>query len=159
MINVGIKIIDTHDMGLGLMANRLIKAGEWVADWTGGTVHRAKSRMRLPRSFRDHAIQFAPDRWIDVRTGARLINHSCDPNCGMLGLFTVVAMRDVSEGEALSWDYEMSENSDWRMHCRCGSPLCRGVIGAYANMPQHIRRKYGGFTSPWLTQLKECAPA
>jgi hypothetical protein len=82
---------------------------------------------------------------------ARYINHSCEPNCGIKGLFKIVAMRDIDVGEEVTWDYEMTEDSDvWRMQCHCGSENCRGEIGAYRNMPQETREKYRGYISEWL---------
>ena len=59
-------------------------------------------------------------------------------------------MRDIEQGEELMWDYEMSEDSDWRMDCKCETPSCRKVIGAFSNMPQEVRDKYKGYISEWL---------
>jgi SET domain-containing protein len=101
----------------------------------------------------NHAIQFDKAMWRDSKGIARWINHSCDPNCGIKDLFKVVAMRAIAPGEEITWDYEMTEkNPHWRMKCRCGSPLCRKVIGSYANMPRKTRLKYKGYISEWLTR-------
>lgn len=99
----------------------------------------------------NHAIQIGPALWRDSTGIARLINHSCEPNCGIKNLIQVVAMRTILPGEEIFWDYEMTEkNPWWKMRCRCGSPLCRKVIGNYKNMPRAIRKKYKGFISKWL---------
>ncbi|MGD0577135.1 MAG: SET domain-containing protein-lysine N-methyltransferase, partial [Candidatus Staskawiczbacteria bacterium] len=82
----------------------------------------------------------------------RFLNHSCDPNCGVKGKFQIVAMRDIENGEELTFDYEMTEDSDWQMQCKCGSKLCRKVIGAYKNMPEFVKEKYKGYISEWLTE-------
>jgi hypothetical protein len=66
-------------------------------------------------------------------------------------MFKVVAMRDIAKGEQITWDYEMTEmNPTWRMRCRCGSPLCRKIIGHHKRMPKKIREKYKGYISKWL---------
>jgi len=100
----------------------------------------------------NHAIQFEKRRWRDSMGIARLVNHSCDPNCGIRDLFKIVAMRDIAAGEEVTWDYGMTEDHVWRMKCTCGSPLCRKVIGSYRTMPPAIRRKYKGYISGWLTK-------
>ena len=101
----------------------------------------------------DHAIQFAENKWRDSQGIARLLNHSCEPNCGIKDLFKIVAMRDIKSGEEITWDYEMTEdNPNWRMRCRCGSDQCRKNIGNYQNMPEKTRQKYRGFISAWLVK-------
>lgn len=59
-----------------------------------------------------------------------LVNHSCDPNCmlipNQLGAFDFVAIRNISKGEEITFDYESIESeivgfSD----CLCGTDRCR----------------------------------
>lgn len=61
-------------------------------------------------------------------------------------------MRDIHVGEELTWDYDMTEDSDWRMECRCGTPSCRKRIGSFASLPQSIREGYEGYISDWLVE-------
>lgn len=62
---------------------------------------------------------------------ARLINHSCDPNCEVYiikGHIWVVAKRNITAGEELTYNYGFDMES-WQDHiCRCGSPKCIGYI-------------------------------
>lgn len=62
---------------------------------------------------------------------ARLINHSCAPNCRaetIRGRVWIIAARDIARGEELSYDYGFSF-SEWEKHpCRCGTPDCVGFI-------------------------------
>jgi len=62
-------------------------------------------------------------------------------------------MRDIEEGEELSFDYAMTENSDWTMKCECGSPLCRGLMTGYRDLPTDFRLKYKGYISSWLVEV------
>ena len=65
----------------------------------------------------------------DERAGAMLyINHSCDPNVAIEGQIVLVAMRDVAAGEELTHDWATTDDGDYAMTCRCGSPHCRGTI-------------------------------
>ncbi|MDR3558443.1 MAG: SET domain-containing protein-lysine N-methyltransferase, partial [Candidatus Pacebacteria bacterium] len=107
-----------------------------------------------PLFVRVHAVQFFDTkyRWSTYGT---LMNHSCEPNCGINGigaLFRLVTMKPINKGEELTFDYEMTEDSDWRMKCECGSPICRGIIGAYSQMPQNIKIKYSGYVADYLIE-------
>ena len=58
-------------------------------------------------------------------------SHSCEPNCCVsFPTHTLVAIRPIEPGEAISYDYETTES--WFAHpfwCRCASRRCRGRIG------------------------------
>jgi uncharacterized protein len=61
------------------------------------------------------------------------ILHSCSPNCGMEDSVTVVAMRDIAEGELLTIDYGSVQNgnnalSSDNFECECGAPNCRRSV-------------------------------
>jgi SET domain-containing protein len=146
-------IRETATHGRGVFAAKKIKKGEVIAAFDGTTYDFDYEDWN--DDLYNHAIQFEKRRWRDSKGIARLINHSCDPNCGIRDLFKVVAMRDVLPGEEITWDYGMTENYIWRMKCTCGSPLCRKTIGAYRTMPLAIRKKYKGYLSAWL--LKKSA--
>ena len=63
---------------------------------------------------------------------ARLINHSCDPNCEVFGSglkVWVYAMKDISRGDELSYDYGFSFDEDYKNYpCKCNSKNCVGYI-------------------------------
>ena len=63
---------------------------------------------------------------------ARLINHSCNPNCEVFGTglkIWVYAMKNIKKGDELSYDYGFSFDEDYKKFpCRCGSNNCVGFI-------------------------------
>ena len=140
--------------GRGVFAKEKIKKGEEVAAFDGKVYGwRSRAWTTNERDVLHHAIQFEEKKWRDSAGIARVLNHSCEANCGVIDLFRLVAMRDVSPGEEVTWDYEMTEDSPWyRLRCRCGTPSCRKVIGTYQRMPAAVRRKYKGFISSWLVE-------
>ncbi len=147
-------VVKQSKFGKGVFAGECIKAGELIASFDG-LIYRDDAPEwddpKLAVYLADHAIQFGKDRWRDSSGFANLINHSCEPNCGVKNLFDIVAMRDIAPGEELTWDYEMTENgSVWVMNCACRQINCRKIIGAYDNMPKEIREKYYGYLSDWL---------
>ncbi|CAF3460357.1 unnamed protein product [Rotaria socialis] len=77
----------------------------------------------VPRNYKTRAIT----------EDCLLFNHSCDPNCGFGGEEEelVVAIRDIAEGEELTYHYGLmdSENSFWvGLICRCGAKICNGEL-------------------------------
>lgn len=153
MDNPKVVIRNTKTIGKGLQALKNIQKGEIIADWTGGPIYESESCTKLPtEEIADHAIQYEEHQWIDTEGIGRYSNHSCEPNCGIKGKFQVVAMKDIKKGLWLTWDYEMTEDSDWRMECKYGTPSCRKIIGAFRNMPQKVRKKYKGYISDWLVK-------
>ena len=77
---------------------------------------------------------------------ADLVNHSCEPNCGIIGsCLLVVTMRDVAAGEELCFDYTMTDTNDYdEFVCSCGTPSCRGLItGGDWKLPE-LQERYAG---------------
>ncbi len=63
---------------------------------------------------------------------ARLINHSCDPNCEVDGTgykLWIYSIKDIKKGEELTYDYGFSFDKDFKNYkCNCGSKNCCGYI-------------------------------
>jgi len=144
----------------GVFAKEDINAGEIIAEWDGPVYHADKiSELGFvsgtPNKYlQDHAIQIGEKDYMLPKTGlAPLLNHSCDPNCGIQGSTTIVAMRNIEKGEALTWDYRMSEDSDWLMvECECGSPNCSKHISSFSELSESKRKEYGTFISDWILE-------
>lgn len=149
MDNKKVIIRETQNRGRGAFAGKPIKKGELIAEWDG-PIYSDQDKWNEKNI--DHAIQFEKLKWRDSNGIARILNHSCEANCGIKNLFQIVAMRDIKSGEELTWDYEMTENNQfgWKMKCKCGTPSCRKFIGRYDNMPPSVRKKYKGYISDWL---------
>jgi hypothetical protein len=57
------------------------------------------------------------------------LNHSCDGNCGFNEHGDFVAIREIEQGEELTYDYGLAEsNPNFTMKCVCGSKNCRKTI-------------------------------
>ena len=83
--------------GLGVFAVEAIPAGTTVAGFGGCVVDRAE----LDTLDEEHPHPRAPDRRRPLHRRASLpfddadyVNHSCDPNCGIVGSVLLVTMRD-----------------------------------------------------------------
>lgn len=145
--------------GQGLFAQRPFYKNEIIAIWGGLIIDLAKV-TGLTAAEKHQCVQIADELYLwtgDVEPrAADLLNHSCDPNAGMGGHFTVVAMRDIEADEEVCIDYAMCDGSSYdEFHCRCGTPACRGwVTGEDWRLPA-VRRRYRGYFAPYLAKRLE----
>lgn len=77
-------------------------------------------------------------------------NHSCNPNCGMHGEITFVAIRDITEGEELTIDYAFVDNEDYSFECHCGSQNCRHIVTGYDWKIKELQEKYYPYFAQYL---------
>lgn len=143
----------TNKYGRTLFAEEDIQKNEIITAFDG-TVYEADKASDLPNNLpqliRDHAIQFEKNKWRESLGVAQLVTHSCNPNCGIKDKVKIVAIRKIKKGEEISFDYDMSENSDWKMRCKCGNKSCRRLIRGYRYLPGSTRRRYKGYISQYL---------
>ena len=63
---------------------------------------------------------------------ARLINHSCNPNCEVLEdnkQLWIFAMKNIKKNEELTYDYGFSFDKDYKQYvCKCKAKNCVGYI-------------------------------
>ena len=77
-------------------------------------------------------------------------NHSCNPNVGLHGEITFVAMRDINKDEELTIDYAFIDNEDYTFECTCGSENCRKKITGYDWKIKEIQDKYYDYFAQYL---------
>ena len=84
------------------------------------------------------------------------INHSCEPNAGLRGQVSLVALRRITTGEEITFDYATSDGSSYdEFDCGCGSPQCRSrVCGDDWQRPE-LWTRYRGHFSPYLARRIE----
>lgn len=142
--------------GRGLFARAAISAGEIVAI-KGGTIVDAGSFALIREKVSPAEIQIedglyiAPDSAEAVEANILCLNHSCDPNVGVRGQITFVAMRDVPQGSELTIDYAMIDGDPAeQLECSCGARECRAVITGDDWRRPELQRRYAGYFSRYL---------
>jgi uncharacterized protein len=141
--------------GRGIFAVESIPARTTVAGFGGCVVDRAELDL-LDDEIRVHALQIDDDLFIASELpfdDADYVNHSCDPNCGIVGSVLLVTMRDVVAGEELCFDYAMTDTDDYdEFECSCSTALCRGTVtGADWKEPE-LRDRYRGWCSAYIAR-------
>jgi hypothetical protein len=139
--------------GVGVFARAPIAAGETVAAFGGSAVHTDEF-YALSNARRVHGIQIADDLFMvgpDEPEPADRVNHSCDPNAGIVGNVLLVAMREIGVDEEICFDYAMADSDDYdEFACECGAATCRRTVtGADWKLPE-LQDRYRGWTSSYL---------
>ena len=121
----------------GLYANQDIKKGTRIIEYKGKiiTVRQSESNPKYDNGKAIYLFNINKKYDLDGDfkfNTARLINHSCDPNCEVFGKgmkVWVYAMKDIKKGEELSYDYGFSFDKDFKQFpCRCRAKNCVGFI-------------------------------
>ncbi len=121
----------------GLYASQNISKGTKIIEYKGKII-TTKQSAKNPKFDNSKAIYlFNLNKHYDLDgdfkfNKARLINHSCDPNCEVLGKglkLWVYAIKNINKGDELSYDYGFAFDEDFRQFpCKCGSKNCIGYI-------------------------------
>jgi hypothetical protein len=136
-----------------VFATERIPAGTTVCGFGGNVVDRGEFDT-LDDDLRTHAIQIDDDLYlvsVPPYSPADYINHSCEPNCGLVGTSLVVAMRDIVAGDECCFDYAMSDTNDYdEFVCACDTPACRRLVtGGDWKLPE-LRARYRGWFSAYI---------
>ena len=121
----------------GLYATKDIKDRTKIIEYKGKIISVKKAEMD-PKFDNDKAIYlFNLNKKYDLDgdfkyNTARLINHSCDPNCEVDGVglkLWIYSIKDIKKNEELTYDYGFSFDKDYKNYpCKCGSKKCVGFI-------------------------------
>jgi hypothetical protein len=138
------KIRRSAIQGRGVFARRRIRRGQRIIEYAGERISNDEADLRYDddRMERHHTFLFTldDDTCVDGNSGgndARLINHSCDPNCEAViedGRIWIYAKKNIQPGVELAYDYKYERTGgniaslEKFYVCRCGSRKCRGTI-------------------------------
>ena len=121
----------------GLSAATNIKKGQKIIQYKGKKVSLNKVETNSKYDNEKEIYLFNLNKRYDLDgdfkyNTARLINHSCNPNCEVVEdnkKLWIFAMRDIKKNEELTYDYGFSFDKDYKQYvCKCGSKNCVGYI-------------------------------
>jgi uncharacterized protein len=132
---------DIHSRGV--FARRDIPFDTRILEYFGEKISKAESQRRANKRIARakktgeaavYIFDINKRQDLDGSVGgnvARLINHSCDPNCEafiMRGKVWIYSKRKIAAGEELTYNYGF-DLEHWSEHqCMCGSDNCVGFI-------------------------------
>lgn len=144
-------------MQYGVFAINPIPQDELIAVW-GGEVVTRQALDALPDRLRRLSIQVEENLFLVALSEGPgdYVNHSCAPNSGLRGQIVLVAMRDIVPGEQVTFDYAMSDGSDYdEFECNCGAPNCRHRVSGRDWRNPELWARYDGYFSPYLARRIE----
>ncbi len=130
MPDVTVSLSGIH--GLGVFAARDFVPGETVLviDDSRGVDAAHPLRPELGED-EAHCDYLAQGKVALMQPPERFINSSCDPNTYVKtigGQRHVLALRPISVGEEITYDYIINCHGGAEWECRCGSPQCRRQV-------------------------------
>jgi len=122
----------------GIYASKNMKSGTKIIEYIGKLISKKETETNPKFDNEKDIYLFNLNSKYDLDgdynwNTARLINHSCKPNCEVEGKglkLWIVAIEDIKKGEELSYDYGFSYSKEDLKNfiCRCGSNNCCGYI-------------------------------
>ena len=155
-LNPKAQIQKVSDKGTGSFAQEIICQGEIVASF-GGFVVQTKDLNDFSQDRVSRSIQASQTSYI--LSGPKpepgdMVNHSCNPNCGAIGISTIIAMKQIEVGQEITFDYAMTDASPYdEFICFCGEVNCRKKITGNDWQLFEIQEKYKGFFNSNIEKL------
>ena len=121
----------------GLYALKDIKNGTRIIEYVGKIISKKETEKNKKFDNKKDIYLFNLNNKYDLDgdfkfNTARLVNHSCNPNCEVEGTglkLWISAIRNIKKGEELSYDYGFSYDKDYKQFpCKCGQKSCVGYI-------------------------------
>jgi hypothetical protein len=145
-------------LGRGVFAGRYFRKGELLFRFSGPVITLGEAIEKGETE--GNVLQIGPSTYIDLESPGVFANHSCEPNAGVRDGVCGYALRHISQGEEILYDYSttMSERR-WTMHCKCGAPSCRGIVGDFHDLPLDLQHRYlaMGIVQPFIVGELEYA--
>jgi uncharacterized protein len=153
VVSPKVEVSDSKLNGKGMYAKEDIKKGEVVFIKGGYILTREEI---YSSTVINSYLPISNDYFIGARNKEEepfiklYNNHTCEPNCGVMGEITFVAMTDIPKGEELTIDYCMVDNEAYVIDCNCGCPTCRKQITGYDWKRKELQIKYKGYFARYL---------
>lgn len=145
--------LSSDKSGQGVFAVEPIDPGEVVAVW-GGRIVPEDIAAALPPQTRRYVVQVESDQYLaplERIDPAELVNHCCQPNCGLSGQITLVALRHIEPGEEITFDYATTDSSPFlEFECACVKKPCRNKVRADDWQRSDVQAANRGHFSPYL---------
>jgi len=142
----------TH--GKGLLALRDIKKGKLIFIIKGKKVNFLINNEKQAKIAGLNWIGLGKNTWINPINFGLYFNHSCNPNSAIKGKVSVIAVRNIKEGEEITFDYSLNEaDIFWNIKCHCGSKNCRKTIRSIQFLPPKVFNTYKKYTPKYFKQV------
>lgn len=141
-----IEVRESNIHNKGVFAAKKIPKGTEILEYVGEKIGKREAEERADKQFKrgkskknneGHVYIFELNKRYDIDGNfswntARLINHSCDPNCETEiednKKIWITSIRKIKKGEEITFNYGYGIENFEDHPCKCGSKKCRGYI-------------------------------
>ncbi len=139
--------------GLGIRIGEDVKKGDFIF-YVKGKMKFKVNKSKADALANPDWIGVAANQWIDPEKPYKFLNHSCDPSAGIRGRITLVALKDLKQGDEITIDYSTIEGDpQWEMKCLCGSKKCRKIVRSIQSLPGDRFKAYLPYISTYFKNL------
>ncbi len=127
--------------GRGVFAGVDFQQGEQILQFTGPQIGLAAALRK--GELQGNTLQISPDSYIDIEEPGVLVNHSCEPNSGVVNDSFLIALRSIRAGEEITYDYSTTMlDGTWELTCHCATKECRGIVRDFTFLPASTQSRY-----------------
>ena len=147
------KIIQSKISSRGLVSSKNIQKDTKIIEYKGRLISKKETETNKKFDNDKCIYLFNINKKYDLDgdykyNTARLINHSCDPNCEVAGKGTklwISSIKNINKGTELTYDYGFCFDENYKdFVCKCKSKNCCGYIvreGSRWRIKKKIKRK------------------
>lgn len=130
--------IKNCSFGLGVFAKKDIKKGEKILDFIGPIISKQEAEGPM-----GNPLQIDKNKYINLEKPGVLVNHSCQPNAGIVNDTVLVVIMDIKKDEEIFYDYSTTMDEDnWTLQCKCINQNCRQIVSDFKYLSQELQKKY-----------------
>lgn len=127
--------------GRGVFARQDFAPGDEILRFRGP--HLSLTDALAKGTDQANALQIDDALYLDTEAPAVFVNHSCEPNAGIVQDHILIALRPITRSEEIQFDYSTTMwEGFWTMRCLCGSQRCRGIVRDFPELPAHLQDEY-----------------
>jgi len=133
--------ISNSKIGRGVFAGKDILPGDLILVFKGKRIDRVDPIHKALLG--SNLLQTGYKTYIMPESPAVFINHSCNPNAGIIKNRKLVAIKQIKKDEEITFDYSTTMDEDyWTMDCLCTVSVCRRVVRDFKTIPIELQQKY-----------------
>jgi len=153
----GVYVKESTLQGKGVFAVKDFKKNDLVLEIDD--THVVEDENKLTPEQHAFDLDYLEDKIVLMQEPEKYINHSCNPNTYVKtksGVRQVLAMRDISKGDEITYDYSINGDNEGTFECRCGSKNCRKIYqGNFFKLPIELQKHYLPYLDDWFSKKHE----
>ncbi|MDO8508966.1 MAG: SET domain-containing protein [Nanoarchaeota archaeon] len=141
--------------GNGIFASKEIKKGQTIYFLSGELCSLDEIIKKVNNGVEEPSdpLEVENEEYLDLDETSRTFNHLCNPNAFIRGRNELVALKNITIGEEITFDYSttMNDNEEkikaagrtlWTCKCNCGAKNCRGIINQFKTLSKKRQEFY-----------------